>query len=486
MSLARRASARAVPTATQRGEEERATAAARLALLGLFFVNGLTLSLWIARVPAVRDSLGLAPAELGRMLLAAALGGLVATTVAPAVTARLGLVAALRASAVVFAVGYVAVGVGAASGSLALVAGGLLLNGVAFSGGNLPLNLGSTDVERRLGRSVLPHFHAAFSIGTVTGALVGAAVAALAVPLLGQFLAMAVAALAWRWVAAGAVLPQERALRGPTPARRPGRPQPSAPGTARPRGGLAALVRSPVGVSTLLIGVVALVAGLSEGAANDWVALGVVDGFGAGQSTAAIAFGVFVGAMTLVRLAGTRLIDRFGRALVLRAGAVVSIVGILVYVTAPSLPLALVGIGAWGAGAALNFPIAISAASDDPRLAGVRVSVMAAFGALSGFVGPTALGALGGVVGVRTAMLAVAVALLAVLGAAVAVHRARPTAPEATAPAPTAPAPTAPDASPPALRPTAPLTEPVPVLAGAPAGAATLENASLAAASRAA
>ena len=46
---------------------------------------------------------------------------------------------------------------------------------------------------------------------------------------------------------------------------------------------------------------------------------------GAGQSTAAIAFGVFVGAMTLVRLAGTRLIDRFGRALVLRAGAVVSI-----------------------------------------------------------------------------------------------------------------------------------------------------------------
>lgn len=458
MSLPRRASARAVPTATQRGEEERATAAARLALLGLFFVNGLTLSLWIARVPAVRDSLGLAPVELGRMLLAAALGGLVATTVAPAVTARLGLVAALRASAVVFAVGYVAVGVGAATGSLALVAGGLLLNGVAFSGGNLPLNLGSTDVERRLGRSVLPHFHAAFSIGTVTGSLVGAAVAALAVPLLGQFLVMAVAALAWRWVAAGAVLPQERALRSTTASRRPGRAQP-APPAARPRGGLAALLRSPVGVSTVLIGVVALVAGISEGAANDWLALGVVDGFGAGQSTAAIAFGVFVGAMTLVRLAGARLIDRFGRALVLRAGAVVSIVGILVYVTAPSLPLALVGIGAWGAGAALNFPIAISAASDDPRLAGVRVSVMAAFGALSGFVGPTALGALGGAVGVRTAMVAVAVALLAVLGAAVAVHRARPTAP---------------------------LTEPLPVLAGARAGAATLENASLAAASRAA
>lgn len=481
MSLPRRASARAVPTAIQRGEEERATAAARLALLGLFFVNGLTLSLWVARVPAVRDALGLAPAELGRMLLAAALGGLVATTVAPAVTARLGLVAALRASAGVFAVGYVAVGVGAATGSLALVAGGLLLNGVAFSGGNLPLNLGSTDVERRLGRSVLPHFHAAFSIGTVTGALVGAAVAALAVPLLGQFLVMAVAALAWRWVAAGAVLPQERALRSTTAARRPGRAHAPAPRAARPRGGLAALVRSPVGVSTLLIGVVALVAGISEGAANDWVALGVVDGFGAGQSTAAIAFGVFVGAMTLVRLAGTRLIDRFGRALVLRAGAVVSITGILVYVTAPGMSLALVGIGAWGAGAALNFPIAISAASDDPRLAGVRVTVMAAFGALSGFVGPTALGALGGVVGVRTAMVAVAVALVAVLGAAVAVHRARPTAPDASVPDASVP-----DTSMPDLRRPAPHAEPVPALAGAAAGTATLESAPLAAASRAA
>jgi fucose permease len=419
--LPRRAAARAASTASQRGAEERSIGGARLALLGLFFINGLTMSLWIARVPAMRDALDLAPPALGRMMLAAAVGGLAATMLAPAVVTRVGLVGSLRLSAGVYALAYVAIGGGAAVGSPALVAGGLLLNGVAFAGGNLPLNLGSADVERQSGRSVLPHFHAAYSIGTVTGALVGAAAAAFAVPLLGQFAVMAVAASGWRWIAAGGVPSPGRTLRRRGDRNRAVGGAPSGPSRGAGRG-VADVVRGPLGPATLLIGVIALVGGLSEGAANDWLPLGVVDGFGAGQSTAAITFGVFVGAMTLVRLAGTRLIDRWGRAAVLRAGAVVSITGIVAYVTAPTLPVAVAGIAAWGCGTALNFPIAISAASDDPRLAGARVSVMAAFGAISGFVGPPALGALGDMVGVRAAVLAVAVALVAVVAAAVGVR----------------------------------------------------------------
>lgn len=407
----------------------REVAAARGAILGLFLVNGLTLSMWIARVPAVRDALGLDPAQLGAVLLAAAIGGLAATVLAPAAVTRLGLAPSVRTSGALFGAGYLAIGAGAALGWLPLVVVGLLLNGVAFSGGNLPLNLGSTDVERRMGRSVLPQFHAAFSIGTVAGSLLGAAAAALDVPLLVQFSVMAVVAVAWRWVAAGSLLPQEHAIREARPERGPSvaiedarrrrvparsaRPaqRPARPGWLEPR--------------TLLIGVVALAAALSEGSANDWLALGVVDGFGATQSVAAVTFGVFVGAMTLVRLVGAPVIDRFGRAAVLRTGAIVSIAGIVLLVTAPSLPLAVVGVAAWGAGAALNFPIAVSAASDDPRRAGLRVTVMSAFGGLAGLLGPVGLGALGQEVGVRSALLAVAVALLAIVAVAGAVARAR-------------------------------------------------------------
>ncbi|WP_425483074.1 cytochrome c biogenesis protein CcdA, partial [Cellulomonas septica] len=80
---------------------------------------------------------------------------------------------------------------------------------------------------------------------------------------------------------------------------------------------------------TLLIGVVIMAAALSEGSANDWLSLAVVDGFDRSEAVGGAMLGVFVGAMTVVRLLGTRLIDTFGRVAVLRVSGVVSLGGLL-------------------------------------------------------------------------------------------------------------------------------------------------------------
>jgi MFS family permease len=261
-----------------------------------------------------------------------------------------------------------------------------------------------------VGRPILPQFHAAFSIGTVAGSLAGAGAAALAVPVPAQLVAMAVLAVGWRWWATPLLLPDERGVRRAAPARAPAGPaRRPVPAPSRGR----RLARPDA--RALLVGVVALAASASELGANDWLALGVVDGFGAGQSTAAVTFGVFVGAMTLVRLVGTPVLARFGRVAVLRASAALAIVGIVVFVTAPSLPVAVAGVAAWGAGSALNFPIAISAASDEPRRAALRVATLSAFAAGAGLVGPLVIGALGEQVGVRSAVLVIAIVLGTVL-----------------------------------------------------------------------
>ncbi len=434
-----------VATTDDGGAPRARVEAARWALIGLFAVNGLTLSAWLARLPAVRDALGLSPAGLGTVLVAAAVGGLAATVLAPAAVGRLGLVRSVRLTGLLFGLAYLLIGIGAAAGSLPLVGAGLLLNGVAFAGGNLPLNLGSTDVERRVGRPILPQFHAAFSIGTVVGSLLGAAAAALAVSLPAQLAVMAVVAVGWRWWAASAMLAEPRRAVGHGAAR--GRRAPAGGADLRPAddgaarsGGLRAALRDR---RTLLIGVIALAAAVSEGAANDWLALGVVDGFGASQSLAAATFGVFVGAMTLVRLFGSRLIDRFGRVTVLRAGALVSITGVVLFVTAPSLPLAAVGVAAWGTGTALNFPIAVSAASDEPRLAALRVTVLSVFAGFAGLIEPPGLGAVGQSVGIRTAVLVVALVLVLIVVAAGTVATSAVT--EAVTAAPSSPNQDAPD-----------------------------------------
>lgn len=107
---------------------------------------------------------------------------------------------------------------------------------------------------------------------------------------------------------------------------------------------------------------------LAEGAAGDWVAMALVDGYGTKEGVGAIGYGVFVTAMTLTRLLSGDLILRLGRVVMIRASAISALVGVLLFAFGNSLPLAFVALGIWGMGVALTFPLAMSAASDDQSM----------------------------------------------------------------------------------------------------------------------
>ena len=151
-----------------------------------------------------------------------------------------------------------------------------------------------------------------------------------------------------------------------------------------------------------------LSAAFTEGTANDWLAIALVDGYGASAAVGAVGFAVFLSAMTAARLGGQWAHDRWGRVPVLRAITALGAVGALLVVFGTWLPLALVGAVLWGAGAALGFPVGISAAADDPRRAAVRVSVVTTIGYTAFLAGPPLLGFLGEHVGALRALLVVA------------------------------------------------------------------------------
>jgi len=394
-------------------------ARARWLLMGLFALNGLTLSSWLARLPAVRDALGMSPSELGVVLLAGAVGALATVTAAGLVVTRFGGRVAMTIAAAGFTVSYMLLGLGPAMGSTGLLTAGVFLNGVSFALGNVPMNVESAAVERRMGRTVLPQFHAAFSIGAVLGSLVGAVTAHLGVSLLSQFVATAVLGAAWRLATIPHVildsLPARelaaRVGRGRVDAGAGADCGPALAVTGR-RGGPRTALGAWREPRTLLIGVVIMAAALSEGSANNWLALAVVDGFAQPESVGAVVFGLFVAAMTVVRLVGNRLIDRRGRVAVLRASGLVSLAGLLVFGFAPTLELAGVGVVAWGLGAALAVPICIAAATDDPRRAAGRVSVVSAFASIASLAAPPLLGLTAESLGVRHALVLIAVAMV--------------------------------------------------------------------------
>jgi predicted MFS family arabinose efflux permease len=254
----------------------------------------------------------------------------------------------------------------------------------------------------------MPVFHAGFSFGTVVGAGIGALVATAGVP------------VAWHIVVAGAVallsvliavryfspdvvaaaLPDGAATTGAGSAdgAGPGEMTPPTSGVA----GLLAAWREP---RTLSIGLVVLAAALTEGVANDWVSLAVVDGFGTSDGMGAVGLAVFLTAMTAARLAGTRAIDRFGRVPVLVLSAVLAFVGVLIFAMVPVLWVALVGVGLWGLGAAMGFPMGMSAASDEPKRAAMRVAAVSTIAYTAFFVGPPLIGFVAHETGYRLAVL---------------------------------------------------------------------------------
>lgn len=418
------------PGGRQRGiADDPVVVRARWLLMGLFALNGLMFSGWLARIPAVRDALGMSAAELGGILIAGSVGALATVSLAGMLVNRFGGRVVLYLSTAAFGIAYLLIGLGPTIGAVPVLTWGIFPNGVGFAVGNVPLNVESAAVERRLGRTVLPQFHAAFSIGAVLGSGIGALAAFAGVPLLVQFAATAVAGVVWRLVSVpGAViesLPSDR-----TVARANGSTDTEAGLAARLRAARVRRVARPGAAlgawrepRTLLIGVVIMSAALSEGSANDWLALAVVDGFAQTEAVGAAMFGVFVGAMTAVRLLGTRLIDRYGRVRVLRTSGIVSLAGLLLFGFAPSLPLAGVGIVAWGLGAALTVPLGIAAASDDPLRAAGRVAVVSAFSSTASLAAPPLLGLAAELMGARHALMLITVAMVTSIALAHPVRR---------------------------------------------------------------
>ena len=151
---------------------------------------------------------------------------------------------------------------------------------------------------------------------------------------------------------------------------------------------------------------------LTEGSASDWLALALIDGHDAPRWVGTAGFATFVTAMTAGRLAGTGLLDRYGRVPVLRATTLLALAGLLLLVFGPH-PV-LVGLGAvfWGLGASLGFPVGMSAGADDPVRAAARVSVVSTIGYVAFLAGPPLLGLVGDQVGTLESLLVVAVLLV--------------------------------------------------------------------------
>ena len=301
----------------------------------VFLLNGLALSTWIVRVPALKHDLDLTDVQVGGLGVAFAVSAIVAMQVVGAVVQRYGSTAVLRVVLVAMPV-LLAVG-GSAPGPLSLTVAAAAL-GAAHGTTDVAMNAHAVAVERAVERPILNGCHAAWSASAVLASLASAGVAALGV-----------STRSYLWLA-GALLLAAGLLLGLAI-----RPLAADASTVRPRG------RERWTRPLVVLGLTGTLLMVCEGSALGWGALLLQDVHGVPLGVATLTVTAYTAAQTGSRLLGDRWSQRRGAARVYRVGALLAAAGLAVAVLAPVPTLAILGFAVMGTGMATLLPLTFSA-----------------------------------------------------------------------------------------------------------------------------
>ena len=170
--------------------------------------------------------------------------------------------------------------------------------------------------------------------------------------------------------------------------------------------------RSSITRVEILLGIIVFGTAVGEGAANDWLALMLVDNRAAPAAFGALTYAGFNLTMALGRFAGGVIIQRFGRAPVLRVAGLMASAGVAALCLIPSTVVALLGALAWGLGLSVVFPSAMSAAGEVPGRGSRAIAVVSTIGYGGFLLGAPLIGFLAHHMPLDRALLAVAVLVL--------------------------------------------------------------------------
>jgi MFS family permease len=370
---------------------------ARVAVALCFFLNAVFYASLVPRLPEVKAELGLSNSSLGAALAAVPLGALVAGLFSAALIRRFTSARVATAGLVLLGVLLAAVAVAPNWPALAAI---LLLAGGLDAVIDVAQNAHGLRVQRLYRRSILNGFHGVWSIGAVSGGLLGSVAAGLEVPLGVHLGATAVVFGALALLAFRAMLPGDDHADLDEAADAVG-------GPAEPR----ASGRRAAVLALAALGVRATCGAFVEDAGASWSALYLRTELAAGAAIAGLGFVALQGAMTIGRLTGDRVVDRFGQRRVVEVGGALIAGGMGAALAFPSVPSTLAGFALAGLGVATLIPAVYHAADELPGLRrGTGLAVINWLLRIGFLLSPPLIGVLADATSLRAALLAVVVA----------------------------------------------------------------------------
>ena len=378
-----------------------------MATAALFLTNGAIYANMLPRFPEIKTDLGLSNATYGAAIAAFSLGALVSGLTAGALirrfnSSRIGVIATLGIAVFVF--------IAAIAPSPVLFAAALFVGGAADSVTDVAQNAHGLRVQRNYGRSIINSLHAVWSVGAISGGLMGAAAIALHVPrgvhlAFSGLLFSAVVLIAYPFL-----------LRGPDH-------------DDHPAAGTADRAKIGIGVYAPLAALVGIaIAGAAiEDSGSSWATVYLRDSLNTPAAIAAFGYIALVSFQFVGRFFGDRLVDRFGERTVARVGGLIAAAGMGAALAFPSLPATIAGFAAAGFGSATLIPAAMHGAD---RVQGLRpgtgLTIVTWLCRVGFLMSPIIVGVVADATSVRVGLLIVPVAglvALALAGVLSAPHR---------------------------------------------------------------
>ncbi|MGE0502378.1 MAG: MFS transporter [Rhizobiaceae bacterium] len=335
----------------------------------MFLVNGFMVGSWAPQIPLVLKRLDISESTLGLLILCFGIGALVSMPWCGWLMGRYGQQPVLRTVGLLQGVGMLLV---VASSSVSTTAVSMFVFGALIGCTDVAMNSATITVEQKLRRAVMSSMHGFWSLGGFVGGAIGG-LALLTLGPLAHAAAVAVVAVA----ASAAALPfiLRNDLTNET-------------GDATKRG-----IRLPNSPVAYVLGLMALILFVGEGAVLDWAALFMTQERGADVATAGLAYAFFAGAMAIMRFAGDAVRNRFGAVNTLRVSSLIAAVGMLAAALITDPVLVIVAFAISGLGFANTVPVVFSAAGNLPGVSSnAGMSVVTTMGYSGILLAPSAIG----------------------------------------------------------------------------------------------
>ncbi|CAL9391611.1 MFS transporter [Streptomyces sp. enrichment culture] len=341
---------------------------ARYAVAAVFAVHGSVTGSFATRVPWIQDHAGVSAGQLGLALAFPALGASLAMPLAGRVTHRFGARTALRG---LLALWTLALILPSLAPNLLTLCLALFVYGATAGMSDVAMNALGVEIENRLDKSIMSGLHGMWSAGALTGSAAGTLAAHLGADARTHHLLAAAVLTVTGLVACTWVLDLQPAEDEDPP------PRFALP----PR-------------SALLIGAVGFCAVFAEGASLDWSAVYLRDELETSAGLAAASTTGFTLTMALARLAGDKVVDRFGAVRTVRVSGVLATLGGLLVVVGGHPAVAMSGFALMGLGIAVVVPLCFAAAGRAGSNPSLAIAGVATITYTSGLVAPSAIGGL--------------------------------------------------------------------------------------------